>query len=245
MTPSLIIIIQEEGFDTKDVNKAFIVIGNKNGVLSGLVFNQTNFQRFKTDISQFKIDYPIFLDTSGTRIIFSDDTPVEFGKRERLEDTISVVPDPKISKPETIDDLQAQWAEMEEQYQKQIETLMERESKAKEHNMELIQECTEREEELQKAVNECSNNKAEYERNIQALQEEVRTMKMEPMEMTIPRGERTFFAEEEAEPTPDKNNPEQAPTMNDPERPKPTKNGSRLNPLFSGFLTHTKKCESM
>ena len=164
-TEYLIQVLNEQGFDTKDVKKAFIVIGNKNGALSGFVYNQTHFERFKTDISQFEIDYPVFLDTSSTRILFSDDAPVAHGKRERLEDTISVVPEPKKPNPETIADLQAQWAEQEEQYQKQIATLMERESKQREHNEELIQECTDREEELQKAVAECSNSKKEYERN--------------------------------------------------------------------------------
>ena len=228
-------VLQKQGFETDDFKKTLIVIGNKSGVLSGRIFNQANYQRLITDISQFGPDYPIFLDTSAVRILFSEE-PTEYSKRERLEETFQSDPPTKKINPETFEDLMAQWAEEREDYLGQIEALKSRESKMMEQNQELIKECTNREMELVAAVEECTKVKNESDRDIALFKEQIRALKTEPMEFSLGGG-----AEEEEDVQP------QAPILNEHDFTTPKRSGvhpnrsgghpsrsatKRINPLF-------------
>ena len=224
-------ILGKQGFETDDFKTTLIVIGNKSGVLSGRIFNQPNYQRLITDLSQFGPDYPVFVDTSAVRILFSDE-PTEYSKRGRLEDTFQSDPPTKKINPETFEDIMAQWAEEREDFLGQIEALKTRESKVIEHNSALIDECTKREKELVAAVEECEKVKNESARDIALFQEQIRALKTEPMEFSIGGG-----AEEEDVQPP-------APILNEHDIPTPKRSGGqrsrsatkRINPLFSSLF---------
>ena len=225
-------ILRNQGFETDDFKTTLIVIGNKSGTVSGRIFNQPNYERLITDLRQFGPDYPIFLDTSAVRILFSDSELTEYTKRERLDETLQSDPPTKKINPETIEDLMAQWAEERENFLGQIEALKSRESKVIEQNQLLIEECSQRETELVAAVEECTKVKNESARDIMLFQEQIRALKTEPMEYSLGGG-----AEED-----DVQHP--APILNEheyatPKRSKgqPTRSATnRINTLFGGLF---------
>ena len=222
-------ILSEAGYETDDLTTTLIVIGNKNGILSERSFNQSNYERLITDLNQFGTDYPIFIDTSAARILFSEDKPTEYVKRERLEDTFQteIIPPAKKLNPETLEDLMAQWAEEREQFQEQIDMMKSRESKIREQNQELIEECGQREEELGAALKECQEVKMKSASEIEKFQNEIRQLKMEPMEYGVDGGE-----EEEEQPTP--RSPIQDQTT--PKRSVPNRSGARITSLFGSYF---------
>ena len=224
-------ILGKQGFEIDDFKTTLIVIGNKSGVLSGRIFNQPNYERLITDLSQFSPDYPVFVDTSAVRILFSDE-PTEYTKRGRLEDTFQSDPPTKKINPETFENIMAQWAEEREDFLGQIEALKTRESKVIEHNQALIEECTKRETELVAAVEECEKVKNESARDIALFQEQIRALKTEPMEFSLDGG-----AEEEDVQPP-------APILNEHDFLTPKRSGGqpsrsatkRINPLFGNLF---------
>lgn len=115
-------LLAGQGFNTDDLDNTIIVIGNPSGVLSGATFNISNAERLFTDLTAYENDYPIFLDTSATRILLSD-RDVEDLKRGRSDgdETLQFLPSAKKAEIETIQDIQAQWLEQEDQYKRQIE----------------------------------------------------------------------------------------------------------------------------
>ena len=225
-------ILENQGFNTIDLEETLIVIGNHSGALSSATFNIANAERFYTDLNAFQIDYPIFLDTSATRIIESERNLDDL-KRERSDgdETIQFLPGSKKLNTQTIEDLQAHWLELEEQYKKQIEVLQTREGKALEHNAELTELCQQREKELEASLEECSKNEKHFEREMNKMQDEIRTLKVEPMSMT----NRSDFLASGLEDEPIQRAPPNQ-TMITPERPTKPKVGSRLSGLFGGFL---------
>ena len=239
-TDHLVDMLKAQGFETDDLKTTLIVIGNKSGTISGRIFNQANYECLITDLKYFDPDYPIFIDTSASRFLFTENEPVEYVKRERLEDTFQTDENPPSKKinPETIEDLMAQWAEERDDFLDQIEVLKSRESKALEQNQYLIEECSKREEELSAAVEECSKTKnysdriiARYEDDIARYEDEIRQLKTEPMESMLEVG-----AEEEED------EPPMQPIANErefttPERSVPTRSApKRINSLFGGFF---------
>ena len=222
-------ILNEVGYETKDLTTTLIVIGNKNGILSERVFNQSNYERLITDLNQFETDYPIFIDTSAARILFSEDKPTEYVKRERLEDTFQteIIPPAKKLNPETLEDLMAQWAEEREQFQEQIDMMKSRESKILEQNQALIEECGQREQDLLAAVKQCQEEKMKSASEIERFQDEIRQLKMEPMEYGLDGGE-----EEEEQPTPRAPIRDQTTTK----RSVPTRSGARITSLFGSYF---------
>ena len=218
-------LLDQEGFDTSDLERSFVIIGNKNGAFSGQIFNQLNWQKLVVDLSNFdnNPNYPIFLDTSTTRIIFSDKAPIGPIKRERLEETFSTAPQPKKIDVESISDLQAHWADQEEQYRLEIDTLKSRELKTREANEELIRECSRTELALDESVAESSKAKLAYEKEISNLKEEVRALQVTPMEMTQ-SGPIVF--EETAEPI------LKSPVIEDRGVPESEQKGGRISSLF-------------
>ena len=221
-------ILENQGFNTIDLEETLIVIGNHSGALSSATFNIANAERFYTDLNAFQIDYPIFLDTSATRIIESERNLDDL-KRERSDgdETIQFLPGSKKLNTQTIEDLQAHWLELEEQYKKQIEVLQTREGKALEHNTELTELCQQREKELEASLEECSKNEKHFEREMNKMQDEIRTLKVEPMSMT----NRSDFLASGLEDEPIQRAPPNQ-TMITPERPTKPKVGSRLSGLF-------------
>ena len=222
-------ILNEVGYETKDLTTTLIVIGNKNGILSERVFNQSNYERLITDLNQFETDYPIFIDTSAARMLFSEDKPTEYVKRERLEDTFQteIIPPAKKLNPETLEDLMAQWAEEREQFQEQIDMMKSRESKILEQNQALIEECGQREQDLLAAVKQCQEEKMKSASEIERFQDEIRQLKMEPMEYGLDGGE-----EEEEQPTPRAPIRDQTTTK----RSVPTRSGARITSLFGSYF---------
>ena len=61
----LVKILNDQLFDTKDIKsdrtKTLIVLGDKSGMLSGRVFNSSNWQKSVVDHNQFSDKYPIFI----------------------------------------------------------------------------------------------------------------------------------------------------------------------------------------
>ena len=224
-------LLEGQGFNTVDLDKTIIVIGNHSGVLSGATFNIANAERLYTDLTAYENDYPIFLDTSATRILLSD-RDVEDLKRGRSDgdETLQFLPSAKKAEIETIQDIQAQWLEQQDQYKKQIEALQTRVGKVMEHNAELTELCTQREKELVASLDECSKKTEDYERATSRLENEIRTLKTEPMSMTNSPSFITTGLEEE--PT-QRVTADQ--TMRTPERPVKPKVGSRLSGLFGNI----------
>ena len=50
-TDYLVDILNGQGFETEDLKKTLIVIGNKSGALSGRIFNQANYEKLITDLT--------------------------------------------------------------------------------------------------------------------------------------------------------------------------------------------------
>ena len=80
-------------WDTTDLDKTLLVLGNKSGVLSGRFFNQTNFEKLLVDHTQFGGKYPIFLDSSAVKELDTGRSSSAV-KRER-DETFTEAPEPQ------------------------------------------------------------------------------------------------------------------------------------------------------
>ena len=145
-------ILDDERFDTTEIEKSLVVLGNKHGFLSGKIFNQADFSKQVIDITQFDDNYPIFIDTSTSRFLETGKT-TEQVKRER-EQTFSYDPEPKQSRIETIEDLQAAWADQEDEYKQQIENFKQQYEAEQEHNRMIVKSAAENEQYFTNTVNE-------------------------------------------------------------------------------------------
>lgn len=147
----LIKLLDDERFDTKDLEKSLIVLGNKHGLLSGKIFNLPDFQKHVIDCRQFDDNYPIFIDTSTMKFLETGRT-IEQVKRER-EQTFSHDPDPKQLRIETISELQEAWANQEEDYKQQIGNFKKQYEAEQEQNRMIIKAAAENEQYLTDTVN--------------------------------------------------------------------------------------------
>ena len=144
-------LLDDERFDTKDIEISLIVLGNRQGFLSGRIFNQADFQKQVIDVNQFDDNYPIFIDTSTIKFLETGKTSEQV-KRER-EETFSHDPEPKQSRIETIPDLQAAWAEQEDEYRQEIESTKKKYEAEQENNRMILKSAAENEQYFTATVN--------------------------------------------------------------------------------------------
>ena len=161
-------LLDEQLFDTKDILKSIVVLGNKKGMLTGKIFNKADYTKDLIDHRQFDDKYPIFIDTSVVKYL--DEGEKDY-KRER-EQTFSFAPDEKKqiidssdtvqTQRETITDLQTAWAEQEIDLNVQIEEWKRKYYSAAENNENLIKVANENQQSLINKVNELTefNQKA-------------------------------------------------------------------------------------
>ena len=153
-------LLDEQLFDTKDILKGIVVLGNKKGMLTGRIFNKADYTKDLIDHKQFDDKYPIFIDTSVVKYL--DEGEKDY-KRER-EQTFSFAPDEKKqiidssdtvqTQRETITDLQTAWAEQESDLNAKIEEWKRKYYSAAENNENLIKVASENEQSLMNKVNE-------------------------------------------------------------------------------------------
>ena len=144
-------LLDNERFDTKDIQISLIVLGNRQGFLSGRIFNQADFQKQVIDVNQFDDNYPIFIDTSTIKFLETGKTSEQV-KRER-EETFSHDPEPKQSRIETISDLQMAWADQEEEYKQQIESTKKQYEAEQETNRMILKSAAENEQYFTDTIN--------------------------------------------------------------------------------------------
>jgi len=63
----LVQILTDGLWETTDLDKTLLVLGNKSGVMTGRFFNQADIEKLTVDHRQFGDKYPIFLDTSTVK----------------------------------------------------------------------------------------------------------------------------------------------------------------------------------
>ena len=153
-------LLDEQLFDTKDILKGIVVLGNKKGMLTGRIFNKADYTKDLIDHKQFDDKYPIFIDTSVVKYL--DEGEKDY-KRER-EQTFSFAPDEKKqiidssdtvqTQRQTITDLQTAWAEQESDLNAKIEEWKRKYYSAAENNENLIKVASENEQSLMNKVNE-------------------------------------------------------------------------------------------
>ena len=157
-------LLEEQLFDTKDLSKTLVVLGNKKGMLSGKIFNKADFTKDLIDHRQFDDKYPIFIDSSVSKFMQEGDPDL---KRER-DQTFSFAPEEKKqvlennssdedqSPRKTIADFQTAWAEQEMDLNNKIEEWQKKYYSAAENNDQLIKAANENEQFLSKKVDELS-----------------------------------------------------------------------------------------
>ena len=149
----LVKILSDQLFDTKDIKsdrtKTLIVLGDKSGMLSGRVFNSSNWEKSVVDHNQFSDKYPIFIDSS---VIKFAEKGSEKLKRER-DETFTFAPEQKKEKVETVNDLQAIWYDQEREFMAQIDDLKTKYNGAMEQNQQLMEAAQTNENALLTRVN--------------------------------------------------------------------------------------------
>ena len=178
-------LLDDEQMDTKDIEKSLIVLGNKNGMLSGRIFNQVNFQKQLIDVKQFDDDYPIFIDNSASRFLETGKTSEQV-KRER-EQTFSHDPEPKQIRVETISDLQSALAEQEIEHKKELDNWQARYYSSQENNEKLIEVAAQNEQALLNQVNELRHINAAAHQNQQDLTNKVNILQSKIQQLEVTR----------------------------------------------------------
>lgn len=178
-------LLDDEHMDTKDIEKSLIVLGNKNGMLSGRIFNQVNFQKQLIDVKQFDDDYPIFIDNSASRFLETGKTSEQV-KRER-EQTFSHDPEPKQIRVETISDLQSALAEQEIEHKKELENWQARYYSSQENNEKLIEAAAQNEQALLNQVNELRHINAVAHQNQEDLTNQVNVLQSKVQQLEVTR----------------------------------------------------------
>ena len=139
-------------WDTTDLDKTLLVLGNKSGVLSGRFFNQTNFEKLLVDHTQFGGKYPIFLDSSAVKELDTGRSSSAV-KRER-DETFTEAPEPQRQRAETFADLQSAWASQEEDFKRQIDILKKQKHDAMEQNIQLAEQANDNQSTLESHIAE-------------------------------------------------------------------------------------------
>ena len=178
-------LLDEEQMDTKDIGISLIVLGNKNGMLSGRIFNQVNFQKQLIDVKQFDDDYPIFIDNSASRFLETGKTSEQV-KRER-EQTFSHDPEPKQIRVETISDLQSALAEQEIEYKKELDNWQARYYSSQENSEKLIEAAAQNEQALLNQVNELRHINAVAHQNQEDLTNQVNVLQSKVQQLEVTR----------------------------------------------------------
>ena len=178
-------LLDDEQMDTKDIGKSLIVLGNKNGMLSGRIFNQVNFQKQLIDVKQFDDDYPIFIDNSASRFLETGKTSEQV-KRER-EQTFSHDPEPKQIRVETISDLQSALAEQEIEHKKELDNWQARYYSSQENNEKLIEAAAQNEQALLNQVNELRHINAVAHQNQEDLTNQVNVLQSKVQQLEVTR----------------------------------------------------------
>ena len=149
----LVKILSDQLFDTKDIKsdrtKTLIVLGDKSGMLSGRVFNSSNWEKSVVDHNQFSDKYPIFIDSSVIKFVEKGSEKL---KRER-DETFTFAPEQKKEKVETVNDLQAIWYDQEREFMAQIDDLKTKYNGAMEQNQQLMEAAQTNENALLTRVN--------------------------------------------------------------------------------------------
>ena len=178
-------LLDDEQMDTKDIGISLIVLGNKNGMLSGRIFNQVNFQKQLIDVKQFDDDYPIFIDNSASRFLETGKTSEQM-KRER-EQTFSHDPEPKQIRVETISDLQSALAEQEIEYKKELDNWQARYYSSQENSEKLIEAAAQNEQALLNQVNELRHINAVAHQNQEDLTNQVNVLQSKVQQLEVTR----------------------------------------------------------
>ena len=139
-------------WDTTDLDKTLLVLGNKSGVLSGRFFNQTNFEKLLVDHTQFGGKYPIFLDSSAVKELDTGRSSSAV-KRER-DETFTEAPEPQRQRAESFADLQSAWASQEEDFKRQIDILKKQKHDAMEQNIQLAEQANDNQNTLESHIAE-------------------------------------------------------------------------------------------
>ena len=161
----LLQILTDDLWETHDLDKTLVVLGNKSGVLSGRLFGQSGFEKLVVDHKQFSDKYPIFLDTSTVKELSGKSTAAV--KRER-DQTFTEAPASQRPRAETFLDMQSAWAVQESDFRRQIEDFKKKYHDAMERNIELADEAT--------------DNQQALENQIAELKSEVNNLKVTKME---------------------------------------------------------------
>ena len=178
-------LLDDEQMDTKDIGISLIVLGNKNGMLSGRIFNQVNFQKQLIDVKQFDDDYPIFIDNSASRFLETGKTSEQM-KRER-EQTFSHDPEPKQIRVETISDLQSALAEQEIEYKKELDNWQARYYSSQENSEKLIEAAAQNEQALLNQVNELRHINTVAHQNQEDLTNQVNVLQSKVQQLEVTR----------------------------------------------------------
>lgn len=180
----LVKILNDQLFDTKDIKsdrtKTLIVLGDKSGMLSGRVFNSTNWEKSVVDHNQFSDKYPIFIDSSVIKFVEKGSEKL---KRDR-DETFTFAPEQKKEKIETVNDLQAIWYDQEREFMAEIDDLKTKYNGAMEQNQQLIEAAQTNENALRTRVDtlvskvrELEVSKMEVDQAEQAQAEELANLK--------------------------------------------------------------------
>ena len=150
----LVQILTDGLWETADLDKTLLVLGNKSGVMTGRFFNQADIDKLTVDHKQFGDKYPIFLDTSTVKEL--DGRSSSAVKRER-EQTFTEAPATQRQRAETFADLQSAWAVQESDFKRQIEDFKKKYHDAMERNIELAEEATGNQQTLENQIAELKN----------------------------------------------------------------------------------------
>ena len=145
-------VLNDGLWDTTDLDKTLLVLGNKSGVLSGRFFNQTNFEKLLVDHTQFGGKYPIFLDSSAVKELDTGRSSSAV-KRER-DETFTEAPEPQRQRAESFADLQSAWASQEEDFKRQIDILKKQKHDAMEQNIQLAEQANDNQNTLESHIAE-------------------------------------------------------------------------------------------
>ena len=139
-------------WETSDLDKSLLVLGNKTGLLSGRFFNQTDYDKLLVDHTQFGDKYPIFLDTSTVKELDTGRSSSAI-KRER-EQTFTEAPEPQRQRAETFSDLKTAWMFQAQDYQRQIDILKKQKHDVMEQNLELAEQASGNQQALENQIAE-------------------------------------------------------------------------------------------
>ena len=156
----LVQILTDGLWETTDLDKTLLVLGNKSGVMTGRFFNQADIEKLTVDHRQFGDKYPIFLDTSTVKELEGRSSSAV--KRER-EQTFTEAPATQRQRAETFLDLQSAWAVQETDFRRQIEDFKKKYHDAMERNIELAEEASGNQQTLENQIAELKNQVKELE----------------------------------------------------------------------------------